>query len=96
MLVKPDVAGKTVPIAIEGQTDQFALAIEYGAPGIPAGNIIIGQETQMQVFCRFIGITSEIITRHQLVEYGLCLIVCDSLVSPFHLVHDTLVGRIIA
>ena len=30
--VEEDIAGQRVPVAIEGQTDEFALAIEDGRP----------------------------------------------------------------
>ena len=60
MRVEKDVARQAIPVAIEGQTNKFAFAIEHGRATISTRNIVIGEETKVQVRGVFIGVTTKI------------------------------------
>ena len=85
--IEKNVARKTIPVAIEGQTDKSALAIEHGRATVSTRNVVVGEETKVQVIRRFVGETAEIFRRKQLAHDGFCLVV-NVAFGTIHLLND--------
>ena len=50
-LVEIDVAGETVPVAVEGETDEMTLAIENWRAAVAARDVVVGEETELHLAC---------------------------------------------
>ena len=57
--IEKNVARKTVPVAIEGQTNKPTLTVEHGRATVSARNVVVGEETKVQIIRGLIGETAE-------------------------------------
>ena len=48
LTVEEDVAGQRVPVAIERQTEQFALSVEDRRAAVATRDVVVRQEAQLQ------------------------------------------------
>ena len=87
MRIEKDIARQTIPVAIEGQTDKFALAIEHGRATVSTCNVVVGEETEVHLLRVFIGETAKIFRREQLAHDGFGLIV-NVAFCTIHLLDD--------
>ena len=58
--IEKDVARKTVPVTIEGQTNKPALAVEHGRATVSTRNVVVGEETEVHLARLFVLIGGEI------------------------------------
>ena len=94
-LVEVDVRAEAVPVAIEGKTNQLALAVEHRATRVTAGNIVVGKEAELHLASRLILILAEILLREKLVHDRLSVVI-DYLIALLHLLNEALGCGIIA
>ena len=94
-LVEVDVRAEAVPVAIEGKTNQLALAVEHRATRVTAGNIVVGEEAELHLASRLILILAEILLREELVHDRLSVVI-DELIALLHLLNEALGCGIIA
>ena len=95
VLIKEYVTRQAVPIAVEGEAQQFSLSIEYWRTAVAAGDVVVGKETKLQLACRLVGILAKVFCSKKLVHYWFGIIL-DVLVALFHLFNDAFGSGIIA
>ena len=83
-LVEVDVRAEAVPVAIEGKTNQLALAVEHRATRVTAGNIVVGEEAELHLASRLILILAEILLREEFVHDRLSVVIDDLIRSEEH------------
>ena len=62
--VETDIARHRLPVAIEGQTNQLALAIEHRTAGVTASDIIVGNEAEVHIARVLVGIPAPLACLH--------------------------------
>ena len=60
-LVEVDVGAEAVPVAVEGETDQLSLAIEHGAAGVAARDVVVGEEAELHLSAGLVLVLAEIL-----------------------------------
>ena len=65
--IKENIAAESLDITVESATDEFTLAVEHGASGVAAGDVVVGQEADGQ-FAVFHCILAEILVENELFE----------------------------
>ena len=63
--VETDVATHGLPVAVEGQSDEFAASVEHGAAGVSAGDIVVADEAELHLAGVLVGISSPFALLHQ-------------------------------
>ena len=58
-LVEVDVRAEAVPVAIEGKTNQLALAVEHRAARVATGNVVVGQEAELHFAACLVTVLAE-------------------------------------
>ena len=58
-LVEVDVRAEAVPVAVEGKTNQLALAVEHRAARVTAGNIVVGEEAELHLSACLVTVLAE-------------------------------------
>ena len=59
-LVEVDVRAEAIPVAVEGKTYQFALAVEHRATRITTGNVVVGEEAELHLASLLVLILAEV------------------------------------
>ena len=62
--VETDIARHRLPVAIEGQAYQLALAIEHGTARVTASDIIVGNEAEVHIARVLVGIPAPLACLH--------------------------------
>ena len=63
--VEADVAAHGFPVAVEGQSDEFAASVEHGAAGVSAGDVVVADEAELHLSGMLVGISSPVALLHQ-------------------------------
>lgn len=87
-LVEHDVGSQAVPVAVEGQADEAALTVEEGRTTVSTRDVVVGEQAELHLARRLVGIRAVVGGAHQLVHDRLGLIVDHALVAGLHLLHD--------
>ena len=58
-LVEVDVRAEAIPVAVEGKTYQFALAVEHRAARVAAGNVVVGEEAELHFAACLVTVLAE-------------------------------------
>ena len=45
--VEHDIATQSLPVAVEGQTDEFTVSVHDGAAGVATGDVVVGKEADV-------------------------------------------------
>ena len=75
VLVEGYVARHGLPVAVEGQPEQFAAPVEHGRAGVAARDVVVGEKAEMHVARRLVGIASPLALLHQRDDVVLQLVV---------------------
>lgn len=59
-----DIAAHRLPIAIERETYHTGVLIEHGASGVATGDVVVGEETKLQLPF-LVGVRTEIAVAHE-------------------------------
>ena len=86
-MVEVDVATEAIPVAIEGQTHEFSLAIKDGRTRVSTRNIVVGKEAKLQLPSGFILIRTKRLSAQQLLHDRLRLIIEHTFVTAFHFLY---------
>ena len=84
-----------VPVAIESQSDEFALAVEHRRPAVSTRDVVVCEEAQLHFACYFVRIRRVVGLAEQLVHYRFGIIVFH-LVGTLHLCEKTLGCGVVA
>ena len=63
LLVEEDVAREAVPVAVEGESDEFTLTVEHGRAAVAAGDVVVGEEAELHLAGALVGVGSEVLGR---------------------------------